>query len=254
MVSLIYLFIFLLGLIIGSFLNCIIYRLEHKKSLGGRSFCPRCKHILSWKDLFPVLSFAILRGKCRYCRRKISWQYPLVELATAVIFSLLAFFLGGNGALDLIFIFYIASVLIVIFVYDLKHSLIPDKILLPAILISFFYRLILDFGMIWNYLFAAAISAGFFFVIFLVSNGRWMGFGDVKLALFLGFVLGAPEIFLALFLAFLFGAIIGLILMAFKRKSIRSEIAFGPFLVIGAFLAILFSNQIIQWYLNLFRL
>lgn len=138
-------FVFLLGLCVGSFLNCVIYRIEQDKSfLNGRSFCPNCKHKLSWKDLFPVFSFLVLGGRCRYCKTKISIQYPLVELATGMIFLLI--FLQTTHYLlqtiiNLAFWFYTASSLIIIFIYDLKHYLIPDKVLVPAITISFLFQI-----------------------------------------------------------------------------------------------------------------
>jgi len=267
---LVYFFVFIFGLCAGSFLNCVIYRLEQKKSLKGRSFCPHCKHKLFWQDLFPVFSFLFLKGKCRYCHKKISIQYPLVELATAILF-LIIFIATPQytiyNILNTIFLFYIASSLIIIFVYDLKHYIIPDKILFPAIVIAFLYR-IFDFGNlklfgIWdlgfgisapllNYVSAAIIASVFFLAIFLVSRGRWMGFGDVKLAVLIGLLLGLPNVLTALFLAFFFGAIIGIILMVFEKKKLKSEIPFGPFLIAGTFIAMLWGSQIIDWYLRLF--
>jgi prepilin signal peptidase PulO-like enzyme (type II secretory pathway) len=249
-------FAFLFGLCIGSFLNCVIYRLEQKKNLKGRSFCPHCKHILSWNDLFPVFSFLFLKGKCRYCKKPISAQYPLVELATGLIFVLILNQFQILNIVNLIFLFYISSALIIIFVYDLKHYLIPDKILLPAVIIALIYNLVPPYN--WqhiNYNFLAAlIASGFFLIIFLISKGKWMGFGDVKLAVLMGLLLSIPNIFVALFLAFFFGAIIGVILMVFEKKSLKSEIPFGPFLITGTFVAMLYANQIIQWYLNLFKI
>jgi prepilin signal peptidase PulO-like enzyme (type II secretory pathway) len=255
-------FVFVFGACVGSFLNCVIYRLESKKSLKGRSFCPHCKHALSWQDLFPVFSFLFLRGKCRYCHKKISIQYPLVELATGILFVLVFWNLGfvsgfGFRASDFIklcFMLYIASVLIIIFVYDLKHYIIPDKILFPAIIISFAYRVFENFAMLGNYLIAVIIGSGFFFTIWLVSRGKWMGFGDVKLAVLLGLLLGFPNILVGLFLAFFFGAIIGVILMVGQKKGLKSEIPFGPFLITGSFVAIFFGSQIIQWYLSIFQI
>jgi len=260
-----YIFIFLLGLCIGSFLNCAIYRLETKKTLQGRSFCPKCKKQLLWQDLIPVFSFLFLGGKCRRCKKKISWQYPIVEIVTATLFVLIFWSLGfgwdlGFGIWDFIklcFMFYFASVLIVIFVYDFKHYEIPDKVLIPAIAISFIYCALFDFGGILNHLLAVLIGSGFFLSIFLISKGKWMGFGDVKLAVLMGLLLGVPNILLALFLAFLFGAIIGVILMVLpfsktgEKKSLKSEIPFGPFLITGTFFAILWGPKIINWYLNL---
>ena len=128
--------VFIFGLIVGSFLNCVVYRLEQDSSfLGGRSFCPLCKHKLSWRDLIPVFSFLILKGKCRYCQQKISWQYPLVELVTGFLFFLVFHY----TRYDIPYIVYgliITAFLIIIFVYDLKHYLIPDKVIYPAILVS----------------------------------------------------------------------------------------------------------------------
>ncbi len=265
-------FIFIFGVCIGSFLNCYIYRRlpasaegygeakEEKKSLKGRSYCPRCKHELSWQDLFPVFSFLYLQGKCRYCHKKISYQYPLVEIFTGILFVLIFCSLGfgwdlGFGILDLVkvlFLFYVASALIIIFVYDLKHYIIPDKILLPAIIITFLYQLFVNFSLLPNYLFATIIAAGFFLVIFLISKGKGMGFGDVKLAVLMGLLLGVYNVLAALFLAFFFGAIIGLILMVYKKKSLKSEIPFGPFLITGTFIALLWGEQLVAWYMHYF--
>jgi leader peptidase (prepilin peptidase) / N-methyltransferase len=256
-------FIFLFGICIGSFLNCVIYRLEQKKSLKGRSFCPHCKHKLSWQDLFPVFSFLFLKGKCRYCHKKISIQYPLVELATGLLFLLiynLQFTIFNEFSIfqffTLAYLFYISSVLIIIFIYDLKHYIIPDKVLFPAIAIALIYNLIPPYN--WQHLFyiflAIVIASGFFLFIFLISKGKWMGFGDVKLAVLMGLLLGFPNVLAALFLAFFFGAIIGIILMVFNKKSLKSEIPFGPFLITGTFISVLWGSQIIQWYLNFFQI
>lgn len=160
---LIYLFIFVFGTICGSFLNCVIYRLEIGESfLKGRSYCPHCKHVLTWQDLIPIFSFLILKGKCRYCHQKISWQYPLVELATGILFvsTLIYFFsktsiLVNSAMTELTSIYYlvIACFLIIIFVYDLKHYIIPDKVIYPAIAIAFLYQLfkIWDLGFVPNF-------------------------------------------------------------------------------------------------------
>jgi len=250
----IYILVFIFGLCIGSFLNCVIYRLETKKSLAGRSFCPKCKKQLEWYDLVPVFSFLFLKGKCRNCKQKISWQYPIVEISTGLIFLLIFFALdvpiSGWDFLSLAFWFYIASVLIIIFVYDLKHYEIPDKVLIPAIIISFLYILIFNFSGILSHLCAVLIAAGFFFAIFFISSGKWMGFGDVKFAVLMGLLLDVPNVLTALFLAFFFGAIIGIISMILKKTNLKSEIPFGPFLITGTLLAILWGPRIINWYLN----
>jgi len=242
--------IFIFGLVVGSFLNCLIYRLEVGEGfLKGRSFCPYCRHILSWQDLIPLLSFLILRGKCRYCQKSISWQYPLVEIATGLLF--LSIFNFQFSIFNLI----IACFLIIIFVYDLKHYIIPDKIIYPAIVIVLIYNFLRsDLLGRSDLLLSAFGAATFFLAIVLVSRGKWMGVGDIKLAFLMGLVLGFPNILVALFLAFSIGAIIGLGLIVSGKKTLKSEVPFGPFLVTGTFIALFFGGQIIHWYLNLFNL
>jgi prepilin signal peptidase PulO-like enzyme (type II secretory pathway) len=280
--------IFLTGLIVGSFLNCVIYRTElqedmpkgspHRKAvsfLRGKSFCPKCKHILSWQDLIPVFSFIILKGECRYCKKPISWQYPLVELATGLLFLLIfnlsrielvlvrgfqfspqenLWFPTGQAIFNLI----ITCFLIIIFVYDLKHYIIPDKVIYPAIAIVFLYNIfyslfiVHDSKFLIQSLFSALGAAVFFLLIVLISRGRWMGVGDIKLAFLMGLFLAFPKILVALFLAFFVGAIIGLGLIIAGKKKMKSEVPFGPFLVTGTFLAIFFGQKLISWYLNLF--
>ena len=279
MAFLIYFFIFLLGLAVGSFLNCIIYRLEIGESfLKGRSYCPHCKHILNWPDLIPVFSFLILKGKCRYCSQKISWQYPLVELATAIIFLTLYYnFFTMVNLLQFIFLLAISCFLIIIFVYDLKHYIIPDKIIYPAIAIALIYQLFRiwnlhplcgypvsnfaphffksggsNFRMLANPLLSAILAGLFFLIIVLISRGKWMGVGDIKLAFLIGLILGFPKILVALFLAFLIGAIIGLGLVISGKKTLKSEVPFGPLLVTGTFIAMFFGQQIVNWYLHFF--
>ncbi len=268
------LFVFLFGLIIGSFLNCVIYRMEmrnkggitsfsqgrpQRKAFGflrGKSYCPYCKHTLSWQDLIPVFSFLFLRGKCRYCQKRISWQYPLVELATAILFVLIFWHLDFGFDLAFGFWILISSFLIVIFVYDLKHFIIPDKVVFPAIIIALIFNfqfLIFNQFSIFNSLILSAIGASAFFLfIVLVSQGKWMGIGDIKLAFLMGLLLGFPYILVALFLSFLIGAIIGIGLILAKRKTMKSEVPFGPFLVIGTFTALFLGEAIINWYWNLF--
>jgi len=206
--------------------------------------------------LFPVFSFIFLKGKCRYCNKRISIQYPLVELATGILFVLVFNFLypisTSYQLIYILYLFYIFSALVIIFIYDLKHYLIPDKVLLPAIIIALLYNSLTNPQNILNSLLAVAVASGFFLVIFLISNGKWMGFGDVKLAILMGLVLGLSSVLVALFLAFFFGAIIGVALTTFRRKSLKSEIPFGPFLIIGTFIAMLWGEQIIQWYMHSF--
>jgi len=260
--------IFIFGLVIGSFLNAVIYRLQIGDSVfHGRSYCPHCGHQLSWQDLIPVVSFLMLRGRCRYCKGKISSQYPMVEIATGLIFLLISNEFSNFLIPQTIYLFTIASLLIVLFVYDLKHYILPDKILLPTIGIVVAYRIvdfvishwnliknlkleIRNFEALANPLLAGILAASFFFAIFLASRGRAMGFGDVKLALFMGLFLGWPNILVALFFAFSTGAIIGVGLIALGKKGLKSEVPFGPFLIAGTFFALFFGDKLVDWYLQ----
>ncbi|MDO8474211.1 MAG: prepilin peptidase [bacterium] len=266
--------VFVFGLAIGSFLNAVIYRMEKGESvLRGRSYCPHCKHPLAWHDLVPLLSFFLLRGKCRYCKEKISFQYPLVELATALLFIAIVSVsspwlnqgvenlakLSFTQVAELFYLWVVASAFIVIFVYDLKHYLIPDKILYPIIGLVLLYQMfgnwelgIGNFASLINPL-ASALGAGlFFFFIYAFSKGRAMGFGDVKLAFLLGLFLGWPSILVALFFAFCLGAVFGLILIALKKKGLKSEVPFAPFLITGTAIAFFFGLGVLNWYLGLF--
>ena len=243
------LLIFGFGLIVGSFLNCVIYRLEIGKSfLGGHSFCPYCKHELVWHDLIPVFSFLMLKGKCRYCQKPISIQYPLIELTTAILFVLV---FNSQNLLNTGYLLLTTSFLIIIFVYDLKHYIIPDKVIFPAILTSFLFLFTTN-SLLLNTVLSAFGASFFFLLIYLISQGQWMGFGDVKLSFLMGLHLGFPNILVALFSAFFTGAIIGLILIAQNKKTLKSIVPFGPFLVFGTFLAMFYGELIINWYCNLF--
>jgi len=226
-----YILIFIFGLITGSFLNCVICRLfSGDNPFKGRSFCPHCHHQLSWQDLIPLFSFMVLKARCRYCHQKISWQYPLVELSTAILFVLT--FHQIHYSLSLFYYFLIISFLIVIFVYDLKHYIISDKIIFPAIAVSFIFQIFRSSNLnaFLNPLLSAVLPALFFFSIVLISKGRGMGVGDVKLVFFIGLFLGFPNIIPALFLSFFTGALVGVILIITGKKGLKSEVPFGPFL------------------------
>lgn len=248
---LIYSIVFITGLILGSFLNVVIYRLKELETIVlTRSHCPECKAELKWYDLIPFLSFIMLKTKCRYCGKPISWQYPLVEFGTALMFVLI-FWQFGN-TLGAYFLMLITLFLIVIFVYDLLHSIIPDEMVYPAIIIALIYLVIGNMANFKLALISALIGGGFFIILYLLGKGKWMGFGDVKLGVLMGLLLPYPKILPALFIAFVLGTIVGLILIVFKKKTIKSEVPFGPFLIIGTYFAIFYGDKILNWYLQLF--
>lgn len=257
----------LFGLLIGSFVNAAVWRL-HNKHTGkkqdnsvwhGRSVCPDCKHQLAWYDLIPVISWLTLGSKCRYCRKPISPQYPVVELASAVLFALSYSALKPAttlGWVDFVFWSYYLAVLIVLSVYDLRWYLLPDAVLLPAIIVAIVQLGIhLSIGQpaatIGYTMLAAFLAGGFFYALAAVSKGRWMGGGDIKLVFFLGLILGLSRTGLMLLLAFNGAAIIGLLLIAVGIKKRSDQLPFGPFLVGAAIAAHLYGAPIIAWYLRL---
>lgn len=245
---------FVFGLVVGSFLNAVIYRLSVKDSaLRGRSYCPRCKHTLTAADLIPVVSFALLRGRCRYCRKPISIQYPAVELATAIAFSLLAnrFLIEVSPAHALQWFVFAAatSFLIVIFMYDLLHYLILDAVVLPAIAVGFLGNLLLGQSPV-RMLVAALAASGFFALQYAVSKGQWIGGGDIRLGFLMGVLLSWPLILVALFLAYVVGSIVGLGLVILGSKSFGSKIPFGTFLTVATFVSLLCGRELWDWYVG----
>ncbi len=266
MIYFIYLAIFLLGLIIGSFINCIIYRLSIQQSfLLGRSFCPHCKKHLLWYDNIPLLSYLILRTKCRFCHKSISGQYPLVELITGFLF--LAVFITTTAFYPLSFYSILlvsahltfTAFLIIIFIYDLKYYLILDKIILPAILIALILNLLLSLlspaGFSFKYflglIIAALVAGGFFLIQFLVSRGRWIGGGDIRLGVLIGVMLGWPLTLVALAISYILGSLVGILLIFTKHKTLKSQIPLGTFLTLGTLVTLLWGQKILDWYLNI---
>lgn len=243
--------IFILGLCVGSFLNVLIDRIPRNESILGTSYCENCKKRLSWHDLIPLFSFALLGGKCRYCRKKISLYYPLVELITgalfvSVFFSIYQLPITNYQLLSIIYHLFIVSSLIAIFFTDLKYGIIPDKIVYTAILVSFIY-LILNPSSLISALLAAFGAMLFFLFIIALTRGKGMGFGDVKLAFLMGLFLGFPKIVIALYLAFLTGAVAGVILILWGKKKLRgSTIPFGPFLVLATLITFFWGSFILN--------
>ena len=246
------------GLIIGSFLNVVIFRFNTGKSFGGRSKCLHCHKTLSWHELIPVFSFLFLKGRCSECRGRISFQYPLVELVTGLIFSglFLKFqniFYADTLVFSISYAYYalMFSFLIVIATYDNKHKIIPDVLVLFLGIFAF-AGLFLFSGNLWSphIPYAGEFLRGILFalpfgLIWIVSRGAWMGLGDANLALSLGWLLSVTEMLSALTIAFWSGALIGLILVAVKKMSgLKSEIPFAPFLVFGAIVAFIFGINI----------
>lgn len=303
------LFGFILGTILGSFAKALADRSLQGRSFFGRSYCPDCKHKLGIFDLLPVLSYILIKGKCKYCRKKISMEYPLVELIMGILIAFL-FYQSSSSVIailslskewqslflnyehikqffDLIFKTFIITILVSVTITDFKKTLIPDRIIIPSIwiaLVSLITFTIYRVGYLYFYLNQTPIGklllppasdyftrhafyaiqdlllggvltglgiAGFFLGLIIITKGKGMGGGDVKLGAFMGLGLGFPGGLLATVLAFLTGAISAMILIIFKKKKFGENIPFGPFLVLGSLAALFWGEKIINWYLKL---
>ena len=266
-------------MILGSFVNALVWRLHEqldddgnqkklskvkKKALSiskGRSMCPHCSHELAAKDLVPILSWLLLGGRCRYCKKPIDKQYPLVELLTGVLFavSYVAWphsLLHGWQVLE--FVTWLAMVvgLGALAIYDIRWMLLPNRIVSKLYMIagiSYIFQLIAGRPIITvrDTLYGVLIGGGIFWVLYQVSRGKWIGGGDVKLGALLGFLLGSPQLaFLYLFLASVLGLVWVLPALISKKMTQTSQVPFGPFLIAAAFIVMLWGQKIIDWYMQ----
>lgn len=239
---------FILGLIIGSFLNVLVYRLKDAETLLGRSFCRHCKHQIRWYDNVPLVSFVLLRGNCRDCETRISWQYPALEFLTGVVFALIGYYFFDpfvfSSFIETLWLLGIVSCLLVIGAYDVRHMEIPFSMLIASIVLtllslvsSFFLSGEAFFSsQLWYGLLGGAVVCGFFFLLVWMSHETWMGWGDVWLGFVAGSIVGLPLVLPMLTLSFGLGAIVGLLSIAYKKKGLKSQIPFAPFLVAGVIL------------------
>jgi len=240
--------LFVWGTLFGSFLNVLIDRFSTERSIvKGRSYCENCKKTLSWKELLPLVSFIIQKGKCIHCKAKIPPRLFLVELLTGLMFPVVYFYGIGAGLPT----FQIVSVGVVVYAFlgiffaDLTYGIIPDKLLILSFL-GIFGLVGLPSTNWWEHLFSGIASFAFFFFLFAVTKGRGMGFGDVKFAFVLGFFLGYPLTIVALYIAVLTGALISIILVLWKKVSFqKGTVPFGPFLIFGTLLAFFLGQNIL---------
>ncbi len=289
---------FIVGAVLGSFIKVLADRSLKLKSFWGRSYCAFCKKKLHWYDLFPILSYLSTFGKCRYCHKKLSFEYPLVEIIMGLLIGFLFWqsFSGFRYTIydirytillsDLILKIFFICILAVLFITDLKDMFIPDRIILPAILIGFILTAcitIYKIGYLYFFLSQTVIGryllpphsdyflrhaimtaqpllggvlmgliiGGFFWGLIILTKGKGMGGGDVKLGAFIGLMLGFPQSLLALMLSFLTGAIFSIVAIIFGKKHFGQVIPFGPFLVLGSLITLFWGNLIMDWYLKL---
>lgn len=254
--SLIFTFIF--GTIVGSFLNVVALRFNTGTTIGGRSKCMSCGNQLTWKELIPLFSFLFQGGACRKCQSKISWQYPLIEFCAGAIFVLIFFVYPPVSALTafttLLYIF-VTCLLLVISAYDIKHKIIPDQFVYTFILLTLIGLCV--GGTSWLHVttisafVAGPLTALPFALLWVVSKGTWMGLGDAKLVLGIGWLLGISGGINAIILAFWIAAVISVawLFVTYKRFKPRTEIPFGPYLIIGMYLVLLFNIQVMDIHL-----
>lgn len=252
------LFGFILGAILGSFAKALADRSLNGSTFLGRSHCEKCKKDLSPRDLVPIFSFILAKGKCRYCGDKLSQEYLLVEVITGLLvgylFSLQRAPGGEVFSFQLITQVFFITILVAVFLTDLKEMLIPDRIIVPAILISLTLLISLLVTSPQNFLTHLLTGlgiGGFFLALVLITRGKGMGGGDIKLGAFIGLVLGFPAGILAIVLSFLTGAVFSIFLLLFGQKKFGQAIPFGPFLVLGSLIALYWGNEIMDWYLKL---
>lgn len=256
---------FLLGLCVGSFVNVLIWRtLNGMSPYKGRSICDHCKRQLLWIENIPVISYVVLGGKCRTCKKQIDVTYPLVEMLTGLLFLWwatlgLAFFKLTHAPFTIIqpvFWLLIGLILVVIFFADVLYGIIPDLAVVLMGLLSLAYRVSLWLsgqmkGVDLAYsVMAGVLGSAFFLFLYLVTKGRGMGFGDVKFALVMGFILGVPKAIVGFFLSFVTGGMYAFGLLLLGKKKFGQTVAFGPFMIIGLVLALLYGEKIWFGYMN----
>lgn len=227
----------------------------------GRSKCPACDKPVAARDLVPVLSYLLLRGRCRHCQSSISWQYPAVEIATGflfVLFYLLVVTREGDHLGLLSMTLYIlrdwifAAYLVIIFVYDLRYMLIIDRFTVPAMILAIVLNLWLGLVPAWSVFLGGVVLAGFFWIQFAFSKGAWVGGGDIRMGALMGFMLGLPYGLVALFLAYVLGATIGVGMMAKGYATRKTPLPFGSFLAFATLLTLFVGEPLLDWYLSLF--
>lgn len=246
-----YLLVFVFGLVIGSFLNVVIYRVPNKISISkGRSYCPKCEHKILNRDLIPVLSYIILGGKCRHCKGKISLRYPMVELVTGLM--ALGIVLIKGIFLEALILFAIGAILIAITLIDWDTMTIPNSLIIALIPLVVASAYLSGDWNIWGRIIGALIiSVPMYISLYFVKDS--FGGGDIKLFAVLGLLLGWEKILLTLFIASISAAIIGISMTKFKNENIKGKhIPFGPYICVAAMIAVLFGDSILSWYLGLY--
>lgn len=250
---------FVFGACIGSFLNVLIWRLPREKTIRGRSECVACGKHLTWHELVPILSFAVQRGKCRGCGIHISFSYPVIEFTTAILFAVSAFYFTPQDLLSSVIflkVLYVLAIAVLVFVIDLEHYLILDRIIAPAAVFILLLNLITawlsgDWSLVGEFyggLLAGVVAMIPLWILWKVSGGRWIGLGDVKFIGLMGLVLGPINTLVAFFVAVAVGTLVSIILMLARKKQLTSQVPFGTFLAAGLVVALWWGEVIARTY------
>ncbi len=250
-----------LGVLTGSIVNATVLRTKAGLPLMSRAKCLSCVEPIHWFDLIPVLSYFLLKGRCRRCSAAIEWQYPVVEIAMGLLFALFAlriilglgipsYITGSEQGILFIRDALLSVFLVIIFLYDFRFSVIPDKFSIPAIILVVLFNCLLG-ASTFSMLLGGLALGGFFSLQFLVSRGQWVGGGDIRMGLLMGFLLGLPLGLVSLFLAYVLGAFGGLVLLVSGHRSPQSHVPFGTFLAGATIITLIFGPLILNSYLAL---
>ena len=262
---LVLLWVAFVGVSFGSFVNAFVWRIHKNKNfVSERSICTHCKHVLAWYDLVPVLSWLSLRGKCRYCNKAID-DSPIVEIVTALLFVISynwwPYELVGVEDYILLGFWFVQLVgLVALTLYDFKWLLLPNKILFPMTGLAVVQRvyeavfIVESSEPIKEMLLGCLVGGGVFYLLYQVSNGRWIGGGDVKLGFYMGILLSPAKVGIAILVGFYSASFVLIPLLLLKKVGRKSKIPFGPFLIVGLFIMTLWSDTFIEWFKQLYAI
>ncbi len=265
--ALAYLIIIVLGLLVGSYLNSWMWRVRHHEwTFGGRSKCVHCGRELAWYENIPLISFIALQGKCRTCNGVIPVDYFLVELVTPLLLVGVTYYHLNFVSLHSWHYFrdiFFTILLISVFVYDFKYMEIRSGVVYGGTIVALITNFLIlqssnlqsvySSQFIANSVIAMAVGGGLFLLQYIISKGKWIGGGDVRLGVMMGALLGWPNILVALFLAYVFGTVVAVPLLIFKKKNMKAEVPFGTFLAVGTFVTLLWGPIMVEWYQHLIR-
>ncbi len=252
----------ILGLFLGAIMNAKILRSEESIEFTSERKCGLCAVPLSNSEMLPIVGYMAMKGRCKKCKSVVPWQYPATELAVGILFALFAArallhvelpdFVTSNETFLLFMRDAIMTIaLVLVFMFDYRASVIPDRVTIPAIIIAILlnFWLGMDVGMM---LLGGLIIGGFFAVQYLLSNGRWVGGGDVRMGMLMGFLLGPVLGVVGLFLSYILGSIIGIFLLTVQKRELESHVPFGTFLALSTFICMLYGERLLGWYMGLF--